>query len=212
MVANAVLMSGQCPNGHRLRGMVKLLGKAVKCPKCDVKFAFGVDEASGLDDRPASNTRNASQRHVASAEAGPKTTFASRVGVSGLTPVSSTTGAEPTARCRMRPREGTTCLSLADTVDEIHETISRTNCDWYPVEDPTSARLIGIVRARDVISSLRMPTFELPSLMILPKRVKDSTSIRWLQSRQVDAGFLAFVVDESGSVVGLLTADDLMRF
>ena len=30
----------QCPSGHRLRGDTKLLGKIVKCPKCEVEFTF----------------------------------------------------------------------------------------------------------------------------------------------------------------------------
>ncbi|MDG2221285.1 MAG: hypothetical protein P8L85_07895 [Rubripirellula sp.] len=34
----------QCPSGHRLRGDTKLIGKTVKCPKCEVDFTFAEPE------------------------------------------------------------------------------------------------------------------------------------------------------------------------
>lgn len=30
----------QCPSGHRLRGDTRLIGKTVKCPKCEAEFTF----------------------------------------------------------------------------------------------------------------------------------------------------------------------------
>ena len=34
-------MTCECPNGHRLRGSVKLIGKSIRCPRCNEKFVFG---------------------------------------------------------------------------------------------------------------------------------------------------------------------------
>jgi hypothetical protein len=34
-------MTCQCPSGHKLRGSVDLIGKTVRCPRCNEKFVFG---------------------------------------------------------------------------------------------------------------------------------------------------------------------------
>ena len=31
----------QCPRGHRLRGDVALIGKTIRCPRCQEVFVFG---------------------------------------------------------------------------------------------------------------------------------------------------------------------------
>ncbi len=40
----------QCPNGHRLRGDVALIGAMIRCPKCDATFVFGYAIREKLSD------------------------------------------------------------------------------------------------------------------------------------------------------------------
>ena len=40
MSENASKMTCSCPNGHRVRGDVKLQGSRVRCPKCRESFVF----------------------------------------------------------------------------------------------------------------------------------------------------------------------------
>ena len=42
-------ITATCPSGHRLRGDDKLVGKLVKCPRCQVEFTFAGPTAT----RPA---------------------------------------------------------------------------------------------------------------------------------------------------------------
>lgn len=38
---NEERMTCECPQGHRLRGPVSLIGKQIHCPKCQSEFIFG---------------------------------------------------------------------------------------------------------------------------------------------------------------------------
>ena len=47
-----------CPAGHRLRGNSNLVGKKVKCPKCDHEFTFALtfQRSNGGDNKPVTDT------------------------------------------------------------------------------------------------------------------------------------------------------------
>ena len=40
----------KCPHGHRLRGGVDLIGKSVRCPRCNEKFVFGYQIHESISD------------------------------------------------------------------------------------------------------------------------------------------------------------------
>lgn len=40
----------KCPHGHKLRGGVDLIGKSVRCPRCNEKFVFGYQIRESISD------------------------------------------------------------------------------------------------------------------------------------------------------------------
>ncbi|KAA5545241.1 hypothetical protein FYK55_06140 [Roseiconus nitratireducens] len=43
-------MTCQCPNGHKLRGNVELIGKTIRCPRCSETFVFGYQVRPSVTD------------------------------------------------------------------------------------------------------------------------------------------------------------------
>lgn len=56
MSENVAKLTGHCPNGHRVRGDVKLQGARVRCPKCRVAFIFGLTPQKTQHDEAVSDT------------------------------------------------------------------------------------------------------------------------------------------------------------
>ena len=50
MEENAEKMTCQCPKGHKLRGSVDLIGKSIRCPRCNEKFVFGYTVRQNVTD------------------------------------------------------------------------------------------------------------------------------------------------------------------
>ena len=46
----------ECPNGHRVRGKINLLGSRVRCPKCRIAFIFGPVEEKLSRENAVSDT------------------------------------------------------------------------------------------------------------------------------------------------------------
>ena len=46
----------ECPNGHRVRGKINLLGSRVRCPKCRIAFIFGPVQEKRSPDHAVSDT------------------------------------------------------------------------------------------------------------------------------------------------------------
>lgn len=45
-----------CPQGHRLRGDTQLVGKTIRCPKCQSEFVFAPSEPTPLPNRAVTDT------------------------------------------------------------------------------------------------------------------------------------------------------------
>lgn len=43
-------LSCECPNGHKLRGPVSLIGRQIECPKCNARLIFGETYNNSVSD------------------------------------------------------------------------------------------------------------------------------------------------------------------
>ena len=60
-----------CPSGHKLRGKANLVGKTVKCPRCEVKFVFALTFEASAASQVQEMTDTGVMRILGSMEAVP---------------------------------------------------------------------------------------------------------------------------------------------
>lgn len=104
-------------------------------------------------------------------------------------------------------------FSLKDSPDVIIRKISEEHFSRYPVYDRDKSDIKGVLYGKDVFSELAygrdiiLPKL-LHSALFVPETMKISTLMREMQKKRQH---MAIVVDEYGSVSGLVTIEDLLE-
>ena len=114
----------------------------------------------------------------------------------------------------MIPRSQMESIKLDANVQELLQQITETGHSRFPVVDESADDVKGILLAKDLIPliSSGLESFDLKSLLrpanIIPESKRLSLLLREFRERRYH---MALVVDEYGSVSGLLTIEDILE-
>ncbi len=119
---------------------------------------------------------------------------------------------ERKSRVLMTPRDKVVWIDVADSPDEIRRKIIGSPYSRFPVCDQSLDNLLGIVQIKDVLAqSSGAPIFEVKGLLTLPAFMYEGTrGAQILKTLKKSSTHTAVVLDEYGSVVGLLTLSDIL--
>ena len=121
--------------------------------------------------------------------------------------------ADRTVRTIMTPRPAVVWLDSGDPVDALFDKIRSVGHSRYPVCRGELEELVGIVHTRDLFDDVvRGKPFDLAAHAVKPLVVHDGTSVlRLLELMKTSGLHLALVVDEYGSVEGVVSITDIME-
>jgi putative hemolysin len=112
----------------------------------------------------------------------------------------------------MTSRRKMTSISLDDSVDEIRKTVLEDMHSFYPVYDPESQDIIGVVALKRLFTVLHQGGFNLQSLMGEPHYIAETSSAyQALELFKTTKNRYALVIDEFGSVQGIITISDILE-
>jgi len=103
-------------------------------------------------------------------------------------------------------------IDISATREEIRETVSANLHNVYPVADKSLDKIAGTVSLKDLFMKLEKPGFSLIKCLSEPRYLPENTSaydaIRQFRESKV---FHALVIDEYGSVEGIITVNDILE-
>lgn len=116
-------------------------------------------------------------------------------------------------RSIMVPRTDIVFLDIADTTQRIRVAVATSSHSHFPVCDGDLDHLVGFVHIKDLVKhGLIADELSLKQLVRKPMFVPESaTALKLLDRFKSTGTHLAFVVDEYGVLVGLVTLNDLIE-
>lgn len=115
----------------------------------------------------------------------------------------------------MVPRTDIDYLHADDTLERIRVTLATTSHSHYPVVKPGAGldELIGVVHVKDLVrAGIVSETIDVAAIARKPEFVPESMpAIKVLDQFRESGNHIAFVIDEYGSIVGLVTFNDLLE-
>ena len=114
----------------------------------------------------------------------------------------------------MTPRTEITWLDIKDAPEEIRKTITESPYSRFPVCQDSLDMVLGIVKARDLLGppSLSSPGFKLKDKLrpayYIPETMLASRALEIFKEKNAE---LMLVIDEFGSLQGLLTLNDIIE-
>ncbi len=113
----------------------------------------------------------------------------------------------------MTPRGKVVWIDLADSPDEIRRKVIGSPHSRFPVCDQSLDNLLGIIQVKDLLAqSSGEPLFRVKGLLTLPAFIFEGTrGPQILEILKKSSTHTAVVLDEYGSVVGLLTLNDILE-
>ncbi len=117
------------------------------------------------------------------------------------------------ASALMTPRPEVVWLDLDDPAEELKERIMNEPFSRFPVGRESLEQLLGEVKAKDLlIQTWRGEDFDLESVLRQPLYVPDiMPALTVLEQFKLSGTQLAMVIDEYGSVEGVLTLTDILE-
>ncbi len=116
-------------------------------------------------------------------------------------------------RSMMTPRTEIVWLDINDPEETIRETVKQTHHSRFPVCDGALDRVLGIVEAKDLLSSSWSDEpFDLRSVMRAPLFLPETMlALRALERFKQTGIQAALLVDEFGGIEGIVTLIDMME-
>src|SRR5271157_672072 len=120
---------------------------------------------------------------------------------------------ERRGRVLMTPRDEVVWIDVDDSPDEIRRKVIGSSHSRFPVCDQSLDNLLGIVQVKDLLAqNSGGPTFRIKGLLTLPAFIYEGTrGPQILEILKKSSTHTAVVLDEYGSVVGLLTLNDILN-
>ncbi len=120
---------------------------------------------------------------------------------------------ERRARALMTPREEVVWIDLSDSPEEIRRKVTGCPHSRFPVCDESLDNLLGIVQVKDLLAPTSGgPAFRIKGLLTLPAFIYEGArGPQILEILKKSSTHTAVVLDEYGSVVGLLTLNDILE-
>jgi putative hemolysin len=120
---------------------------------------------------------------------------------------------ERRARALMTPRDEVVWIDVADGPDEIRRKIAGSSHSRFPVCDQSLDNLLGIVQVKDLLAQgSGEPAFRIKGFLTLPAFIYEGTrGPQILELLRKSSTPAAVVLDEYGSVVGLVTLNDILE-
>lgn len=117
------------------------------------------------------------------------------------------------ARALMTPRDEVVWIDVHDSPDEIRRKVASCSPSHFPVCDATLDNLLGIVQVKDLLARTADDQgFRLKGILTLPSFIYEGArGPQILDSLKKASAHTAVVLDEYGSVVGLLTLSDVVE-
>lgn len=121
--------------------------------------------------------------------------------------------ADRTVRSIMTPRMDMIWLGEEETTEEHMKTIRSSGYSRFPVAKGDMEEVLGIVYAKDLLNQmLDAKAVDLRKIMRPPLRVPDSApAMRLLEQFRLSRQHLAIVIDEYGSVEGIVSLRDILE-
>ncbi|MFT4556234.1 MAG: CBS domain containing-hemolysin-like protein [Planctomycetaceae bacterium] len=116
--------------------------------------------------------------------------------------------------CRrvMVPRNDVEFFDINDPPSSCVELARRTKHTRYPVCNDSLDEVLGVVHMKDLIGFAVTDDFDWTSIMRPPKKVPESMPIsKLLKHFQATHQLLAFVIDEYGNVIGIVTLENVLE-
>jgi putative hemolysin len=117
------------------------------------------------------------------------------------------------ARALMTPRSKIVWIDLADSPEEIRKKIIASPHNRFPVCDQSLDNLLGIVQVKDfLIQEPNSEPFRIKGRLTLPLFIYDGTrGLKILEMFKKSGSRVAIVLDEYGTVEGLLSLTDILE-
>ena len=117
------------------------------------------------------------------------------------------------ARALMTPRSDVVWLDIADSPDEIRAKIVSSHHTRFPVCDQSLDNLLGIVQIKDLlVEDTSLEPFRIKGRLTVPLFIYEGTrGLKTLESFKKSSSRVAVVLDEFGTVLGLVTLSDILQ-
>ncbi len=116
--------------------------------------------------------------------------------------------------CRriMVPRGEIDFIDLNESVSQVMDMMRRTRHTRYPVCDASLDEVLGVVHVKDLVGRDIDDQFDFRSIMRPPKKVPENMPIsKLLRHFQGTHQLLAFVIDEYGTIIGVVTLENVLE-
>ena len=112
----------------------------------------------------------------------------------------------------MLPRSDVEFFDINQPVHECIALARRTQHTRYPVCDGSLDEILGVVHVKDLVGIKLDESFEWASIMRPPRKVPENMPIsKLLRHFQTSHQHLVFVVDEYGTVIGVVTLENVLE-